>query len=46
MQGRVLPPKTEAFIAFLCGELDGLLAASDKKRPRGAFPWRAITSQA
>ena len=27
MQGRVLPPKTEAFIAFLCGELDGLLAA-------------------
>ncbi|MFG0229478.1 LysR family transcriptional regulator [Achromobacter sp. 413638] len=36
MQGRLLPPKTEAFIALLCRQLDELLADRPKARAQGA----------
>ena len=36
MQGRLLPPKTEAFIALLCRQLDELLA--DRPRPGRSTP--------
>ena len=36
MQGRLLPPKTEAFIALLCRQLDELLADRPKARAQYA----------